>query len=205
MKLISDANPENEQPDVPLNDIVPEGENPIEVESEWALLEGGGAPKEKVDEDPIDEENDKVIIRRYEFYEYTGVYDEEHEPITLFLDPGDLLEPPAGELGKFLSANMVAAVLNVDPAPVVPGDLNGDGIVGSADLDTVRAHWGEVVAVGDLASGDADGDGQVGSGDLDTVRANWGTGAAAVPEPIAIVFFSIAGALLLTLRSRRGQ
>jgi len=121
LKLISDANPENEQPDVPLNDIVPEGDDPIEIESEWELLEGGKAPKEKVAEDEVDEgdqENDKLIIRRYEFYEYTGLYDAEHEPITEFLDPGDLLEPPVGELGNFISSNMVAAVLN--PIGIVP-------------------------------------------------------------------------------------
>jgi hypothetical protein len=115
-RLISDANPENEQPDVPANDIVPEGEDPAEVESEWELLEGGIAPKEQVNDDPIDEqdpENDKLVIRRYEFYKYDGAYFEpEHEPNTIFLDPGGLLEPPAGELGDFISSNMVAAVLN---------------------------------------------------------------------------------------------
>jgi hypothetical protein len=120
LRLISDANPENEQPDVPLDDIVPEGDDPIEIESEWELLEGGKAPKEKVNDDIIDEEDDdaaKLIIRRYEFYEYAGLYDEEHEPITEFLDPGDLLAPPAGELGDFISSNMVAAVLNPIPEP----------------------------------------------------------------------------------------
>jgi hypothetical protein len=121
LQLISDADASNEQPDEPLNDIVPHGEDPIEIESEWELLEGGKAPKEKVAEDAVDEddpENDKLIIRRYEFYKYTGVYDEEHEPITEFLDPGDLLEPPAGELGDFISSNMVAAVLN--PIVIIP-------------------------------------------------------------------------------------
>jgi hypothetical protein len=120
LRLISDANPENDQPDIPLNDIVPEGDDPAEVESEWELLEGGNAPKEKVNDDPIDEEDDdaaKLIIRRYEFYKYIGMYNAEHEPITEFLDPGDLLEPPAGELGDFISANMVAAVLNPIPEP----------------------------------------------------------------------------------------
>jgi hypothetical protein len=117
LRLISDANPENEQADVPLNDIVPEGEDPAEVESEWELLEGGKAPKDKVNDDAIDEMNDKLIIRRYEFYKYTGAYDAEHEPITAFLDPGNLLEPPAGELGNFISANMVGAVLNPVPEP----------------------------------------------------------------------------------------
>jgi hypothetical protein len=120
LRLISDANPENEVADVPLDDIVPEGDDPVEIESEWELLEGGKAPKEKMNEDPIDEGDDdaaKLIIRRYEFYKYIGMYDAEHEPVTAFLDPGELLEPPAGELGDFISANMVAAVLNPIPEP----------------------------------------------------------------------------------------
>jgi hypothetical protein len=122
LRLISDANPGNDQPDVPLNDIVPEGEDPAEVEAEWELLEGGAVPKVKVNDDPIDEEdaeNDKLVIRRYEFYEYTGAYFEpEHEPNTRFLEE-ELLEPPDGELGIFLSSNMVAAVLeqNIIPEP----------------------------------------------------------------------------------------
>ena len=40
---------------------------------------------------------------------------------------------------------------------VVPGDLNGDGQVGSADLDIVRAAWGETVFPGTWASGDPSG------------------------------------------------
>ena len=57
-----------------------------------------------------------------------------------------------------------------------PGDLNGDGQVGSADLDIVRSHWGETVPAGDLLSGDPSGDGTVGSADLDIIRGNWGAG-----------------------------
>ena len=64
------------------------------------------------------------------------------------------------------------------------GDLDGDGYVGSSDLDIVRANWGTAVTPGDLSVGDADGSGMIGSGDLDIVRANWGaTTSAAVPEP----------------------
>ncbi len=75
------------------------------------------------------------------------------------------------------------------------GDLNGDGLVGSADLDIVRANWGQTVDPGCLSCGDPSGDGTVGSADLDIVRANWGaTAAAAVPEPSAI--FLLAGAFL---------
>ena len=80
----------------------------------------------------------------------------------------------------------------------IPGDLNDDGMVGSADLDIVRANWGQTVTAGDLLHGDPSEDGQVGSADLDIVRANWGnTAAAAVPEPatfalVACAFFALA-------------
>ena len=76
---------------------------------------------------------------------------------------------------------------NFSLTPVaLPGDLNGDGFVGSADLDIVRGNWGGTVTPGYLPGGDASGDGQIGSADLDVVRGNWGAGAppaAAVPEP----------------------
>ncbi len=80
---------------------------------------------------------------------------------------------------------------SVDFAQRIPGDLNGDGVVGSADLDIVRAHWGATVSPGDLTQGDATGDGTVGSADLDLVRANWGraytvAAAASMGEPAAV-------------------
>lgn len=56
------------------------------------------------------------VIRRYEFFQYTDAYDEENEPLLLFLHM-DLLEPPTGELGAFIAANMVAANLAVVPEP----------------------------------------------------------------------------------------
>ena len=60
----------------------------------------------------------------------------------------------------------------------VPGDLNDDGAVNSADLDVVRANWGRSVVAGSLLDGDPSGDGVVSSADLDVVRANWGTHGA---------------------------
>lgn len=129
LKLISDANPENEQPDEPLSDIVPEGEDPIEVESEWELMEGGKNPKERMHEDEIGE-GDKVVIRRYEFYKYIGLVNEDNEPISSWEDIGNPLDPGldvlddegnvifAAERGDFIAANMVAAVIeNVVPEP----------------------------------------------------------------------------------------
>ena len=89
-------------------------------------------------------------------------------------------------------------------ADPIPGDLNGDRMVGSADLDIVRANWGQNVPPGDLTLGDSNGDGAVGSADLDTVRANWGIhGAATVPEPHAVMLF-ISALLAMTNPSRCG-
>lgn len=86
--------------------IVPQGE--VETETEWELLEGGKNPKEKMKEDEVGE-NDKVIIRRYEFYKYIGPVDEENEPLSNWNEVGDPAD--IGERGDFISANMVAAVL----------------------------------------------------------------------------------------------
>lgn len=84
----------------------------------------------------------------------------------------------------------------------LPGDLDGDGMVGSADLDIVRANWGQTVS--GPSEGDPSGDGTVGSDDLDIVRANWGASAVAVPEPATTVLLPCGFALLSTvIRTRR--
>lgn len=89
--------------------------------------------------------------------------------------------------------------------PSIPGDLNGDGIVGSFDLNIVRAHWGEIVTPGDFSFGDVSYDGLVNSVDLDFVRTNWGRGlavaAAAVPEPAFLP--SLLAAILCGIGLRR--
>ena len=84
------------------------------------------------------------------------------------------------------------------------GDLNGDGFVGSADLDIVRGAWGQSVS-GGAAEGDPSGDGVVGSADLDIVRANWGASLpAAVPEPcFAMLATLLATSLLVRFGGRR--
>ena len=88
----------------------------------------------------------------------------------------------------------------IDDLPVLEGDLNGDGFVGSADLDIVRGAWGQAVS-GGAAEGDPSGDGVVGSADLDIVRANWGaTAAAAVPEPAAAALLLCAAAFTIVRR-----
>lgn len=75
-------------------------------------------------------------------------------------------------------ATVGVSITDNDPPPF--GDLNGDGIVGGADLDLVRANWGRTdLPPGDGSQGDASGDGRVDSTDLDMIRANWG------PRPVA--------------------
>ena len=101
-------------------DVVPDGQVETETETEWELLEGG-VMSEVEDDIP---EAGKSIIRRYEFYEYTGDYTGEHEPSPLPWDgTGD---PPDNDLGDFIAANMVAVNLAIpggipEPATAVLG------------------------------------------------------------------------------------
>jgi len=52
-------------------------------------------------------------------------------------------------------------------ATVLPGDLDGDGVVGAVDLAMLLSQWGGI------GSGDLDGDGHVGAGDLALLLAAW--------------------------------
>ena len=87
--------------------------------------------------------------------------------------------------------------------PQLDGDLDGDGFVGSSDLDIVRANWGESVDAGCRLCGDPSGDGLVGSADLDIIRGNWGASAnpAAVPEPGVCLLIAF-GTLIMALRRK---
>ena len=95
------------------------------------------------------------------------------------------------------------ALLTVGHMLELEGDLNGDGLVGSADLDIVRGNWGMSVT-GGAAEGDPSGDGVVGSADLDIVRGNWGNslGPATVPEP-SVLSLLLCGLVWLAGRKRR--
>ena len=102
--------------------------------------------------------------------------------------------------GKYyIAANMQDYTL-VGELGVLDGDLNGDGMVSGADLDIVRANWGQ--AVTGAENGDPSGDGIVGGADLDVVRANWGrmAAASAVPEPSVAILLLAAGLFLLPRR-----
>lgn len=80
-----------------------------EIETEWVLLEGGVA---EVDNAPVGA-NAEAVIRRYEYFKYTGDYTAEHGPNSQGLDPFG--QPYGNELGDFIAANMVA--VNLVPVP----------------------------------------------------------------------------------------
>jgi hypothetical protein len=106
-----------------------------------------------------------------------------------------------------LSPAEIAALLDAG-GPELEGDLNGDGMVSSFDLDVVRSNWGRTdLPPGSLSQGDTNGDGKVNSGDLDLIRANWGrTLAAAVPEPgMGLLSSLVIGFSVVGFRRRRAE
>ena len=85
--------------------------------------------------------------------------------------------------------------------PIIPGDINGDGWVGGADLTAVITNWGMSGAI--RTDGDLSGDGTVGGVDYTEVITYWGTGDPlepnSAPEP-ATLGLLLAGALTVLLR-----
>lgn len=83
-----------------------------EIETEWELLEGGLMSMAEADIGADAE----AVLRRYEFFKYTGAYTAEHEPLSTYTGVGD---PPDGELGPFIAANMVAVNLVPEPSALL--------------------------------------------------------------------------------------
>ncbi len=100
------------------NPIVPDGE--VETETEWELLEGGVMSELEADVP----EAGKTIVRRYEYYKYTGPYSDEHEPTA---DPWDGVGEFPPTAGAFIAANMVAVNLIPEPTSVCLA-LSGAGL-----------------------------------------------------------------------------
>jgi hypothetical protein len=91
--------------EVELDDLVSDGvlvpHEETETEIEWEFLAGGEMFELEADVP----EAGKSIVRRYEYFKYTGPYSDEHEPTAPKWDGvGDF--PPTA--GAFIAANMVA-------------------------------------------------------------------------------------------------
>ena len=80
----------------------------------------------------------------------------------------------AGTGGGFESPFGRVYVIAGTIAPeAIPGDLDGDGVVGPSDLITLLGAWGPCGDCGDCAA-DLDDDCSVGTGDLIILLGNWG-------------------------------
>ena len=67
----------------------------------------------------------------------------------------------------------VDSFINFDLVGAVPGDLNGDGVVGTADLLQLLSAWGPCGDCGNCPE-DLDGDCAVATADLLILLGNWG-------------------------------
>ena len=93
---------------------------------------------------------------------------------------GDGCPPTAADNVRSLNeAAPTVAMFRPTMVPLpLPGDLDGDGVVGVADLLIVILNWGPCPAPPASCPGDATGDGEVGVEDLVEVLMHWGGRAA---------------------------
>ncbi len=176
--------------------------NPAEVEVEWQLLQktidpaklAGGRDKLEgnLAGKPMAHGNESVT-RRYEFYEYTGTFDDVHEVLPVSENP-----PDAADIGKYIGAQMVA--MNVFDADsdskddvidncllkpntdqrdtdsdgfgnVCDPDLNNDFVVNNSDLNLMKAQFLKKIP---NPNSDLDGDGKVNFKDLAILKTFMG-------------------------------
>jgi len=72
----------------------------------------------------------------------------------------------------------------------IPGDANGDGLVGFADLLILSQNFGKTSGA-TFATGDFNGDGAVNFADLLILAQNYGAGAAAAKKPSRALLISL--------------
>ena len=176
--------------------------NPAEVEVEWQLLQktidpaklAGGRDKLEgnLAGKPMAHGNESVT-RRYEFYEYTGTFDDVHEVLPVSENP-----PDAADIGKYIGAQMVA--MNVFDADsdskddvidncllkpnadqrdtdsdgfgnVCDPDLNNDFVVNNSDLNLMKVQFLKKIP---NPNSDLDGDGKVNFKDLAMLKTFMG-------------------------------
>ncbi len=106
------------------------------------------------------------------------------EPIdtdSLWISVADTVQDPAGNALDGEWQNAHSAFPSGDGTPgghfsfainVLPGDADGDGIVGPADASTMAANWGDTGA--SCAPGDFTGDGAVNADDTVVLASHWG-------------------------------
>ena len=103
-------------------------------------------------------------------------------------------------------ANLGGHIFRVMPdAVTIPGDLDGDGFVGIADLNIILGMWNNTVQ--DNHPADPSGDNFVGIADLNVVLGNWNAGTpptteANIPEPSSILL-TLGATLIHCRRPRR--
>jgi hypothetical protein len=101
-------------------------EVPTKVETDWALLQGGagGSLASQLADQVQLSPKDNTVVRRYEFYKYTGAYaSENHEALPVSDSP-----PAPGDVGNLIGNQMVA--LNL------PGGVKADTTAPKLTLTT---------------------------------------------------------------------
>ena len=99
------------------------------------------------------------------------------EPILHFgLGAIDAIDEIVVRWPRGVEQRLVGVALDTRLELVAPrlGDLDGDGVVGAADLARLLAAWGVVEDLAGLA-GDLDGDGVVDAADLSILLSQWGS------------------------------
>jgi hypothetical protein len=135
-----------------------------EIEIEWSVVQNRlDRPEEnELAEEIRGDANDKSVAYRFEFYEYTGLYDpEEHEAICG--GDGGCDEPLPGELGGYIGAQM--AGINFDLGGGLVGDFDSNGLLNAADIDDLT---GQSAGATNPAEYDLNNDALVNEADINT-------------------------------------